>query len=59
MKNTISTFAPGVTEVFSAVDVKEKTKSIEFESKLFHSKSQLSGLKDNSLTQEDGGFELV
>lgn len=59
MKNVISNFAPGVTEVFAAIDVKEKTKSVEFESKLFHSKSQLSGLKDNALTQEDDGIELV
>ena len=48
MKEIISTYAPGVSEVFAAVEVEEKTKSVEIENKLFSSKAALSGLKDHS-----------
>ena len=53
MRENISTFAPNVTEVFAAVEVENKTKTVEFESKLFASKSHLSGLKENQTSQEN------
>ena len=55
MKEIISTYAPGVTEVFAAVEVQEKTKAVEIENKLFSSKSALSGLKDHTM-QNEGSF---
>ena len=53
MREVISTYAPGVKEVFAAVDVQEKSKAVEFESKLFSSKSALSGLREHSVNKEE------
>ena len=60
MKDIIRSYAPGVKEVFASVEIQEKTKSVEFESKLFSSKSALSGLKDHTLNLEnkEQGTEL-
>ena len=52
MKEVISTYAPGVNEVFAAVDIQEKTKTVEFENKLFSSKTALSGLKEHTTEQD-------
>ena len=48
MREKISTYAPGVNEVFAAVDVELKEKVVEIENKLFSSKAALSGLKDHT-----------
>ena len=55
MREKISTYAPGVNEVFAAVEVKEVEKFVEIENKLFSSKAALSGLKDQtaSVAQEE------
>ena len=55
MKERISTYAPGVNEVFAAVDVAKIEKCVEIENKLFTSKAPLSGLKDftANVAQED------
>lgn len=53
MIDVISTYAPGVDEIFSAVDVAKKEKSVEFANKLFSSKSALSGLKTNEAVNDN------
>lgn len=53
MNEIISTYAPGVNEIFSAVDVAKKEKNVEFASKLFSSKSALSGLKTNEAVNDN------
>lgn len=48
MREKIRNFAPGVTEIHSAVEIEDKEKTVEIEFSKFSSKSSLSGLKDHT-----------